>query len=54
MLASTILTLLVIPTFYDVIANARDRVVKRLRKGKPPVLGSQKLGETGRQPRIVD
>jgi HAE1 family hydrophobic/amphiphilic exporter-1 len=51
-LASTILTLLVIPTFYDVIANARDRVVKRIRKGKPPVLGSTKLGETGRQPRM--
>ncbi len=51
-MASTILTLLVIPTFYDVVANARDRVVRRLRKGRPPVLGSQKLGETGRHPRM--
>jgi len=51
-LASTILTLLVIPTFYDVIANARDRVIKRIRKGKPPVLANTKLGETGRQPRM--
>ena len=30
--ASTILTLLVIPTFYDIVANLRDRAIRRLRR----------------------
>jgi HAE1 family hydrophobic/amphiphilic exporter-1 len=30
-ITSTILTLLVIPTFYDIVANARDRVLARMR-----------------------
>jgi HAE1 family hydrophobic/amphiphilic exporter-1 len=32
-ITSTLLTLLVIPTFYDIVANARDRLVARLRRG---------------------
>ena len=33
---STALTLLVIPTFYDIVANARDRLLRRLRRRRRP------------------
>jgi HAE1 family hydrophobic/amphiphilic exporter-1 len=37
-ITSTVLTLLVIPTFYDIVTNWRDAVIRRLRRGKskPP------------------
>ncbi|MEO8704403.1 MAG: efflux RND transporter permease subunit, partial [Kofleriaceae bacterium] len=35
-ITSTVLTLLVIPTFYDIITNWRDAVLRKLRKKKPP------------------
>jgi HAE1 family hydrophobic/amphiphilic exporter-1 len=34
-ITSTILTLLVIPTFYDIVANGRDRIIGRYRKKHP-------------------
>jgi multidrug efflux pump subunit AcrB len=34
-ITSTVLTLLVIPTFYDILTNARDSVLRRLRRKKP-------------------
>jgi len=34
-ITSTILTLLVIPTFYDIVANGRDRMIARLRGRHP-------------------
>ena len=33
---STLLTLLVIPTFYDVLAGMRDRVRRRIKAGRDP------------------
>jgi multidrug efflux pump subunit AcrB len=35
-ITSTLLTLLVIPVLYDVIAEARERVLGRLRRRPPP------------------
>jgi HAE1 family hydrophobic/amphiphilic exporter-1 len=37
---STILTLLVIPTFYDIVANARDRFLARIRARRHPASAS--------------
>jgi HAE1 family hydrophobic/amphiphilic exporter-1 len=34
-ITSTVLTLLVIPTFYDIVANGRDRLLARRRQHKP-------------------
>jgi multidrug efflux pump subunit AcrB len=45
-ITSTLLTLLVIPTFYDVLANARDNLFARLRRKAPAEL----LGGAGERP----
>ena len=34
-ITSTVLTLLVIPTFYDILTSSRDAVLRRLRQGRP-------------------
>jgi HAE1 family hydrophobic/amphiphilic exporter-1 len=36
-ITSTVLTLLVIPTFYDIVANGRDRMLARLRRRRQGV-----------------
>jgi HAE1 family hydrophobic/amphiphilic exporter-1 len=35
-ITSTILTLLVIPTFYDIVANGRDHLLERIRRRRHP------------------
>ena len=34
-ITSTVLTLLVIPTYYDILTNGRDRLLRFLRRKRP-------------------
>ena len=36
-ITSTVLTLLVIPTYYDILTRGRDRLLRFLRRKQPPV-----------------
>jgi hydrophobic/amphiphilic exporter-1 (mainly G- bacteria), HAE1 family len=45
-ITSTVLTLLAIPTFYDLTASVRDRLLARLRRQRLRLrLGTRDLGE---------
>jgi HAE1 family hydrophobic/amphiphilic exporter-1 len=49
-ITSTILTLLVIPTFYDIVANGRDRLIARLRRRDPAEAVPTAVADRRREP----